>query len=51
MKEIELCGLDPSRIGIDEKTGIIEEWDLDNEKELGFVWTLGVNWSRHRVSG
>ena len=41
LKEIELCGLDSSRVGIDEKTGIIEERDLANEKELGLSGRLG----------
>ena len=41
LREIELCELDSSRVGIDEKTGIIEERDLANEKNLGLSGRLG----------
>ena len=40
-QEIELCGLDASRIGIDYNTGVIEDVDVDNEKSLDLGNRLG----------
>ena len=39
--EVELCGLDKSRIGIDRNTGVIEDFDVDNEKSLNLGGRLG----------
>ena len=41
MEEIQLCGLDPARLGIDENTGVIEESDILRESELGLWGRLG----------
>ena len=41
MEEIRLCGLDPSRIGIDRNAGIIEPYDKDTEREAQMEPRLG----------
>ena len=41
MEEVELCGLDPSRIGIDENAAVIEEVDIATEKTLDLRGRLG----------
>ena len=41
LKEVEACGLDKSRIGIDENAGVIENIDLENEQTLGLNVRLG----------
>ena len=41
MEEVELCGLDPSRIGIDENAAVIEEADIATEKTLDLGGRLG----------
>ena len=41
LQEVELCGLDPSRIGIDRNAGVIEKVDWDNERTLGLAERLG----------
>ena len=41
LKEVEICGLDPSRIGIDKNAGVIEDIDLENEQILDLNGRLG----------
>ncbi len=41
LREVETCGLDPQRIGIDRNAGVIEEVDLSNEKSLDLSGRLG----------
>ena len=41
MEEMELCGLDPSRLAIDSNAGVIEESDIHRERELGLWGRLG----------
>ena len=41
LQEVALCGLDPSRIGIDKNTGVIEDVDLYNESNLCLAERLG----------
>ena len=41
MEEVELCGLDPSRIGVDENAAVIEEADIATEKTLDLRGRLG----------
>jgi adenylosuccinate synthase len=41
LREVEACGLDPDRIGIDKNAGVIEASDVDNEKTLGLNGRLG----------
>ena len=41
LKEVVLCGLDPSRIGIDKNAGVIEETDLEREQTLDLNGRLG----------
>jgi adenylosuccinate synthase len=41
MEEIQLCGLDASRLGIDENAGVIEESDILRESELDLRGRLG----------
>ena len=41
LREVDLCGLDPDRIGIDENAGVIEAVDLDNERSLDLQGRLG----------
>ncbi len=41
LKEVELCGLDHTRIGIDRNAGVIEDVDLDNERSLDLSGRLG----------
>ena len=41
LEEVELCGLDPSRVGIDENVGVIEEADISKEAELDLRGRLG----------
>ena len=41
LQEVALCGLDPSRIGIDKNTGVIEDVDLHNESTLCLAERLG----------
>ena len=41
LEEVELCGLDPSRVGIDENAGVIEETDISKESELDLRGRLG----------
>lgn len=40
-KEMETCGVDASRIGIDHNTAIITEKELRSEKELGLLEKIG----------
>ena len=41
LHEVEICGLDPKRIGIDRNAGVIEAADLDNEAKLDLSERLG----------
>ncbi len=41
LREVETCGLDRERIGIDRNAGVIEEVDLSNEKSLDLSGRLG----------
>ena len=41
LKEVEVCGLDNTRIGIDRNAGVIEDVDLDNEKLFDLSGRLG----------
>ena len=41
LREVELCGLGPDRIGIDRNAGVIESADRANEEELGLQGRLG----------
>ena len=41
LREVDDCGLDPSRIGIDRNAGIIEESDLHNERLFDLSVRLG----------
>lgn len=41
LAEIRLCGLDPSRIGVDRNAGIIEPSDQDTEREARMEPRLG----------
>ncbi len=41
LEEVDLCGLDPSRVGIDENAGVIEEADIDEERVLDLRGRLG----------
>ena len=41
LREVQTCGLDPQRIGIDRNAGVIEEVDLANEKSLDLSGRLG----------
>ena len=41
LQEVETCGLDPDRVGIDWNAGVIEDVDLANEKSLGLSGRLG----------
>ena len=41
MEEVELCGLNPSRIGIDENAAVIEEADIAMEENLDLRGRLG----------
>jgi adenylosuccinate synthase len=41
LREVEACGLDPDRIGIDKNAGVIEAGDVDNERTLGLNGRLG----------
>ncbi len=41
LDEIELCGLDSTRVGIDRNAGVIEELDLANETNLNLSGRLG----------
>lgn len=41
LEEIELCGLDRTRIGIDRNAGVIEDADLENERSLDLSGRLG----------
>ena len=41
LREVDTCGLDPQRIGIDRNAGVIEEVDLTNEKSLDLFGRLG----------
>jgi adenylosuccinate synthase len=41
MQEVELCGLGPDRIAIDENAGVIEKTDLENERSLDLSSRLG----------
>ena len=41
LDEVELCGLDPTRVGIDEYAGVIEETDIVAERELDLRGRLG----------
>ena len=41
LKEVELCGLGPDRVGIDRNAGVIEGVDKANEKELDLQGRLG----------
>ena len=41
LREVEICGLDPERIGIDGNAGVIEPVDLSNEKALELSERLG----------
>ena len=41
LREVELCGLGPDRIGIDRNAGVIESADRANEEELGLQSRLG----------
>ncbi len=41
LKEVELCGLDHTRIGIDRNAGLIEDADLKSERSLDLSGRLG----------
>ena len=41
LREVEVCGLDPERIGIDRNAGVIEEIDISNERSLDLSVRLG----------
>jgi adenylosuccinate synthase len=41
LQEVKLCSLDPSRIGIDQNAGVIEQEDIDNERDLELNGRLG----------
>ena len=41
LDEVRLCGLDPTRIGIDENAAVIEEEDLAAEQDLSLQSRLG----------
>ena len=41
LREVEFCGLDNTRIGIDRNAGVIEEVDLYNERSLDLSGRLG----------
>ena len=41
LEEVELCGLDPSRIGIDHNAGVIETEDIEHEGSLNLNGRLG----------
>ena len=41
LHEVDLCRLDPSRIGIDKNAGVIEDVDLANERSLSLAERLG----------
>ena len=41
LREVELCGLNPDRLGIDGNTGVIEEIDVLNEGSLNLSRRLG----------
>ena len=41
LEEVELCGLDPSRVGVDENAGVIEEADISKGSELDLRGRLG----------
>ena len=41
LNEVEMCGLDPSRIGIDGNAGVIEDIDIENERALNLNGRLG----------
>ena len=41
LKELEICALDSSRIGIDENAGVIEPIDLEHEQTLDLPARLG----------
>ena len=41
LREVETCGLDPERIGIDKNAGVLEADDVDNESTLGLNGRLG----------
>ena len=41
LDEVKLCGLDPTRLGIDENAGVIEESDIVQERDLDLRGRLG----------
>ena len=41
LREVETCGLDPERIGIDKNAGVLEADDVDSESTLGLNGRLG----------
>ena len=41
LEEVELCGLDSTRIGIDKNVGVIEESDIVRERQLDLLGRLG----------
>ena len=41
LEEVEICGLDTARIGIDKNAGVIEDIDLENEQILDLNGRLG----------
>ena len=41
MEEVELCGLDPARLAIDNNAGVLEESDILRESELDLRGRLG----------
>lgn len=41
LNEVEMCGLDPSRVAIDGNTGVIEDIDLENERSQDLNGRLG----------
>jgi adenylosuccinate synthase len=41
IREVELCGLTPERIGIDKNAGVIDQIDVDAERELDLSGRLG----------
>ena len=41
LQEVELCGLNPDRIGMDHNSGVIEQEDIDIERSLGLNGRLG----------
>ena len=41
LEEIEICGLDRTRIGIDRNAGVIEDVDVENERSLDLSGRLG----------